>query len=172
MTRRHLPAWVVLIAVLGVVSTGCGVRPSGVITGAPAPTGPALSGSDAPALPGRPEGAVLFFLAGSSPTPVLRPTRRNLSPTQTLALLQSGPDDDERAANLRSEVPTGLDPVTVTIDASGDVDVAVSADVTTLSAAAVDQIVCTVGTALSTTAPITLTSGTATRGPRACPVTG
>ena len=35
MTRRHLLAWVALIAVL---TAGCGVQPSGVITGRPAPT--------------------------------------------------------------------------------------------------------------------------------------
>ena len=156
MTRRHLLVWVVLIAVL---NAGCGVRPSGVITGRPAPTGAA-------------EGAVLYFLANSSLTMVRRSTRQHLSPTQTLALLQDGPNRDDRAANLTSEVPTGLDPVTVTIDASGNVDVVVSADVTTLSTTAIDQIVCTVREALSTTAPITLTSDAATRGPRICPLTG
>jgi len=160
MTRRHLLARVVLIAVLGVVLTaGCGVRPSGVITGGPAPTRPV-------------EGAALYFLAKSSLTPALRPTRQPLSPTQTLALLQAGPNGDELAANLTSEVPTGLDPVTVTTDPSGNVDVVVSVDVTTLSTRAVDQIVCTVRDALSTTAPVTLTSDAATRGPRTCPLTG
>jgi hypothetical protein len=156
MTRRHLLAWVVLIAVL---NAGCGVRPSGVITGNPAPAAPA-------------EGATLYFLANSSLMRVLRPTPQHLSPTQTLALLQDGPNRDERAESLTSEVPTGLDPVTVTIDASGNVDVVVSADVTTLSTTAIDQIVCTVHDALSTTAPITLTSDAATRGPRICPLTG
>lgn len=117
-------------------------------------------------------GVALYFLAGSSLTPVLRSIRQHLSPTQTLTLLQHGPDGDERAAHLTSEVPTGLDPATVTIDASGNVDVVVSADVATLSTRAVDQIVCTVRDALSITAPITLTSGTATRGPRTCPVAG
>jgi len=166
MTRRHLLAWVVLIAVL---NAGCGVRPSGVIHGGPAPSG-AVRGE--PARPGPPEGATLYFLANSSPTPVLRQTRQHLSPTQTLALLQHGPNREERAANLTSEVPTGLDPITITIDASGNVDVVVSADVTTLSTAAVDQIVCTVRDALSATAPITLTSDAATRGPQMCPLTG
>jgi hypothetical protein len=156
MTRRHLLAWVVLIAVLG---AGCGVRPSGVITGRPAPTGAA-------------EGANLYLLADSSLRLVRRPTRQHLSPTQTLALLQDGPNRDERAENLTSEVPTGLDPVTITIDASGNVDVVVSADVTRLSTTAFDQIVCTVRDALSTTAPVTITSDAATRGPRICPLTG
>jgi hypothetical protein len=154
MTRRLLLACVVLIAVL---ASGCGVRPSGVITGGPAPTGAV-------------EGATLYFIADSSLRIVRRPTPQRLSPTQTLALLQDGPDRDERAANLTSEVPAGLDPVTVTTDASGNVDVVVSADVTALSTAAVDQIVCTVRDTLSTTAPITLTSEAANRGPRICPL--
>lgn len=156
MTRRHLLAGIVLVALL---SAGCGVRPSGVITGGPAPTGQA-------------RGVALYFLADSSLTPVLRQTRQPLWPTQTLALLQNGPNGDERAANLTSEIPAGLDPVTVTTHPSGNVDVVVSADVTTLSTTAVDQIVCTVRDALSTTAPITLTSGAASRGPLSCPLTG
>ena len=169
MTRRHLLAWVTLIAVLG---AGCGVRPSGVITGGPAPT----VAVDRPGLPAPPappgEGAVLYFVANSSLTPVLRPTRTHLSLKQTLALLLDGPDGDERAANLTSEVPTGLGPVTVAVDASGNVDVVVSADVTTLSTTAVDQIVCTVRDAMPTAAPITLTSGATAREPRTCPVAG
>ncbi len=159
MTRRHPLARVVLVAVLvAALTAGCGVRPSGVITGRAAPTGPA-------------DGVTLYFLDNSSLTPVLRPMRRPMWPTQTLELLQHGPNRDERAANLTSEVPAGLDPVTVT-DASGKVDVVVSADVAALSATAVDQIVCTVRDALSTTAPVTLTSGASTRGPRICPFTG
>lgn len=154
MTGRHLLACVVLIAVLG---TGCGVRPSGVITGGPAPTEQV-------------RGVALYFLAGSTPTPVLRLTGQRLSPTRTLVLLQHGPDREERATNLTSEVPAGLDPVTVTTDATGGVDVVVSADVTTLSTKAVDQIVCTVRDALPTAAPVAITSGTETRGPRLCPV--
>jgi hypothetical protein len=156
MTRRHLLACVALIAVLG---AGCGVRPSGVITGGPAPTEQV-------------RGVALYFLADSTLTPVLRSARQGLSPTQTLVLLAHGPDGDERAANLTSEVPAGLDPVTVTTDGSGSVDVVVSADVTTLSTKAVDQIVCTVRDAMPTAAPITITSGAATRGPWTCPLTG
>ncbi|HEY0636336.1 MAG TPA: hypothetical protein VGD67_01700 [Pseudonocardiaceae bacterium] len=156
MTGRHLLAWVALFAVLG---AGCGVRPSGVIRGVPAPSGPA-------------EGATLYFLAGSSLTPVRRPTRQPLWPTQTLALLQQGPTPDERAADLTSEVPAGLGAVTVTTDPSGTVTVVVTADVTTLTTAAVDQITCTLRDALSTSAPITLTGGAATRGPLLCPLTG
>lgn len=163
MRGRHLPVWVALVAVLG---AGCGIRPSGVITGGPAPTNAAVDG------PPPTWGASLYFVAGAALTPVLRPTRQNLSPTRTLALLQDGPDGDERAADLTSEVPAGLGPVSVTTGASGAVDVVVAVDVTTLSATAVDQIVCTVRDALPVAAPVTLTGGAATRGPQTCPVPG
>lgn len=161
---RQPRALVVLIAavstvLIAVLIAGCGVRPSGVITGGPAPTVAA-------------RGVTLYFVADSALTPVLRPARQPLWATQTLTLLEHGPDGGEKAANLTSEVPTGLDPVTVTTDASGNVDVVVSADVRTLSTMAVDQIVCTVRDALSTTAPITLSSDAASRGPRLCPLTG
>lgn len=158
--RRHLRARVVpMLVFIAVLIAGCGVRPSGVITGGPAPTGPA-------------RGVTLYLLADASLTPVLRPAHQPLWPTQTLALLEHGPNDDERAANLTSEVPTGLGPVSVTPDPSGNVEVVVSADVRKLSPTAVDQIVCTVRDALSTSEPITLTSDAATRGPRTCPIPG
>ena len=116
---------------------------------------------------------MLYFLADSALTPVLRPTRQPpVAHAGYWRCSRTDPTAAERAAKLTSEVPAGLDPVAVTTDASGNVDVVVSADVTTLSATAVDQIVCTVRDALSTTAPITLTSEAATRGPRTCPLTG
>jgi sporulation and spore germination protein len=170
VTGRHPRARVVLIAVLTAVlaaalTAGCGVRPSGVIIGGPAPTKQVMDGS--PPL----WGATLYFVAGPALTTVDRPTRQRLPPAQVLALLQAGPDGDERAAGLTSEVPAGLDAVAVTAGA-GTVEVVVSADVTALSATAVDQIVCTVRDALPTPSPVTLTSGTASRGPRTCPVAG
>jgi hypothetical protein len=48
----------------------------------------------------------------------------------------------------------------------------VSLDVTTLSPAAVDQVVCTVRDALPDATSVTLTSATASRGPRTCPLAG
>jgi hypothetical protein len=167
MRRPHLLASVVLIVVL---CAGCGVRPSGVITGGPAPSGRAYGPPNAPGGPD--QGTALYFLAGTTLTPVLRPTNRRTSPAQTLSLLQDGPNADERAAKLTSEVPAGLDPFIVSTDGSAQVVVVVSADATTLSSRAVDQIVCTVRDALPSTAPVTVTSDGATREPRTCPVTG
>jgi hypothetical protein len=130
-----------------------------VITGGPAPTRSVW-------------GTVLYFLDGSTLTPVLRPALQpGPTPTAVLELLQAGPDGDERAVQLTSEVPTGLGPVTVDLDALGTAVVVVTTDVTTLSPAAVDQIVCTVRDTTPGSAPVTLTSGAVTLGPRLCPLT-
>lgn len=155
MRRRRLLAVATLVVVL---TAGCGVRPSGVIPGGPAPVG-------------RAEGVVLYFLSGSSLMPAFRPIRQPLSPAKVLGFLQEGPDASERAANLTTEVPSGLDPVDVTTHVSGAVEVIVSVDVGSLSAAAVDQVVCTVAETMSAPAPITLSSDGATRGPLSCPFT-
>jgi hypothetical protein len=167
VTGRHLLTRVVLTTLLAAVAaSACGVRPSGVITGGPAPTKQVVDG------PAPTWGATLYFVAGPALTPVVRPTRLRLSPAPVLALLQNGPDGAERTAGLTSEVPAELDPVSVTTGAAGSVEVLVSADVSTLSATAVDQIVCTVRDALPTAAPITVTGGAASRGPQACPLPG
>lgn len=147
-----------LLLVALVLTAGCGVRPSGVITGGPAPSLPV-------------DGTVLYFLADSSPTPVLRPAPRRLGPENVLALLAAGPVDTERTARLTSEVPAGLGAVKVVAGDDG-VEVVASADVGTLSAAAVDQVVCTTQDSLATDAPVTLVSGTARRGPGTCPLPG
>lgn len=127
MTTRKLLAGFVALAVL---SSGCGVRASGVITGGAAPTGPA-------------EGVSLYLVSSKRLTPVLRATRAKRAPIETLALLAAGPDADERAQGFTTDIPPDMRVLNVVSDASGVV-VMVSADVATLSATAVDQIVCTV----------------------------
>jgi hypothetical protein len=164
-SARRLLGSVMLLAVCG---ADCGVRPSGVITGGPAPTGGVMVRVPGPVA----DDTVLFLVRDAELEPVARRTRGPLAPTRALVLLQGGPNRDERARNLTSEVSPGLDPATVTIDVSGATEVAVSADVAELSATAVDQIVCTVAAALSTDAPVTVTGGTASRGPRTCSLAG
>ncbi|MFD9738993.1 hypothetical protein [Umezawaea sp. NPDC059074] len=122
--------------------TSCGVRPSEVILGGPAPTATTT--------------ATVYLLHGGELTPVVRP---NPSSTDVLALLAAGPTTAERERGFTTEVPPGT-----TFEASGST-VAVSVDVTALSPAAVDQIACTAA------APITLVNGGHTSlGPRTCPV--
>jgi len=122
--------------------TSCGVRPSEVILGGPAPTATTS--------------ATVYLLSDGDLTPVVRP---NPTSTDVLTLLAAGPTAAERERGFTTEVPAGT-----TFVASGST-VAVSVDVTALSPRAVDQIACTAAI------PITLVNGMNTSlGPRTCPV--
>jgi hypothetical protein len=159
---------IVLIALL---AAGCGIRPSGVITGGSAPT---WSGEAVPT-PGPPaDGVRLSLLSNGGLTWVLRPIRNRLSPAGTLTLLAGGPDADERASGLTTEVPPDIAPIEVTSGPSG-MTVTLSRDVSTLSTTAVDQIVCTAGNATAGDGgapgpvPVTVTGRGHTLSARGCP---
>ncbi|MDG4810557.1 hypothetical protein O7634_27700 [Micromonospora sp. WMMD1120] len=121
-----------LLLTLG--AAGCGVRPSEVITGRSAVSGPS-------------QGSTIYLLAGDDLVLVLRPTASGAtSPGQALALLAAGPERDERDQGLTSEVPAGIGAaVTVTSGAgqSGGLTVRTTGAALTLSAHATDQIICT-----------------------------
>jgi hypothetical protein len=129
----------VLIAVL--LAAACGVQPSGVIPGVPAPR---LDLG----------GVTLFFVANGKLTAVDRPTSGQPAPAETLAMLAAGPIEP----GLTTEVPRDLGPLDVT-----GRTVTVSADVTALSTMAVAQIVCTARAD-------TVTGQGQTRGPVRCPL--
>ncbi|MEU8153067.1 hypothetical protein AB0B94_05330 [Micromonospora sp. NPDC048986] len=162
---------------LTLVAAGCGVRPSGVITGRPPISGPA-------------RGTWLYLLAqgelvlvlrhggqrpaGDAPTPV----NTDPSPAAALSLLAAGPQQNERAQGFTSDVPAGLDPVTVTAGAgrSGGLTVRANIAAQGLSARAVDQIICTSVaaaaqvSAANTATTVTIVGSDGARGPRACPI--
>ncbi|MEK8104956.1 HAMP domain-containing sensor histidine kinase [Micromonospora sp. M12] len=77
------------------------VRPSAVIVGRPPISGPA-------------QGVWLYLLAPDELVLVLRPAATDPSPADALSLLAAGPQANERGQGLTSDVPAGLDPVTVT----------------------------------------------------------
>ncbi|WP_328608420.1 hypothetical protein OG943_04670 [Amycolatopsis sp. NBC_00345] len=163
-TRRiGVPAGLaaVTVVVLAVVLAGCGVRPSGVIPGVPAPSGPVV--------PQASNSTVLYFLMGSQPTASQREGIRT-EPADVLTLLAAGPDDAERAAGLTTEVPATAVPVSVAVEPSG-VTVALGIDVSALSTKATQQIACTVRHLDSVAAlpPVTLTGGGHSQGPLSCP---
>lgn len=133
-----------IVAVLLVVS--CGVRPSGVIRGALAPTGTVA-------------GAQIYLVRDARLTPV---TRLGSLPAEGLALLAAGPTRDEEANGITTELPPGL-----TLTAL-DGTVTVSADVSQLSTLAVEQIVCT-ATVTGGFTPVTVAGGGRTRDPAKCP---
>ncbi|HEX6353101.1 hypothetical protein [Actinophytocola sp.] len=146
--------------VLVVLVAGCGVRPSGVITGIPAPSGPA-------------EGAELYLLSAGDVTPVLRPTGQQLSPVETLTLLAAGPTPEERLEGLGSDVPANMGALAVT-SSETEILVTLGGDVSGLSAAALEQITCTTVVAVFPDhsppgqVSVTVTGGGQSREPQAC----
>jgi len=130
---------------------GCGVRPSGVIPGVPAPVGAVT-------------GTVLYLVRDGHPVLTLRQSTVDQSPIGALTLLAAGPTPDERSRGLTSEVPADALPLAVADSASG-VTVTFSSDVSVLSTVAIEQIACTV---VSGT-PVTVAGGNERRDPVTCP---
>lgn len=145
----------VLLAVV-VLASGCGVRPSGVIPGENAPSGP-------------PKGnigntATVYFVLNGRVVPVVRTGVGDVAADRVRALEQ-GPDEDERAAGYTTELPPSFEPIAIGVS-----DAAIGVDVRDLSPNAVAQLVCTVigagGGGPSGT--ITLSGGGQKLPPRAC----
>lgn len=161
-TDRALLAGGLLLTLL---AAGCGVRPSAVITGRPPISGPA-------------QGTWVYLLAQGELVLVLRPVTTDPSPAAALSLLAAGPQENERAQGFTSDVPAGLDPVTVTALAgrSGDLTVRANIPAQALSAHAADQIICTTVaaaaqvSAANTATTVTIVGSDGARGPRACPL--
>ncbi|MFI6101826.1 hypothetical protein ACIA8G_40285 [Lentzea sp. NPDC051213] len=110
--------------------TACGIRPTEPITGLQAPSGPVENASPS-----------LYWLFEGKIIAVTRP-QGSLSGFDVIALLAQGPNNAERARGLSTEVPFDAAPATVDRVANG-LDVRISTDVSLLSTAAVQQIVCT-----------------------------
>lgn len=151
---RLLVAGLVSLAAL----TGCGVQPSGVITGAAPPSGPA-----------EPATTILYLVSNDRLSPVLRPGPQ-LSQADTLALLAASPTDEERAHGLTTAVPPEVAPFSVAATPSGRIVVTLSTPASGLSAVAIAQIVCTAAAAApaSPTQVTVLGAGQEGHGPR-CP---
>ncbi|MGC4796148.1 hypothetical protein ACLQ3H_18880 [Micromonospora saelicesensis] len=161
-TGRALLASGLLLTLL---AAGCGVRPSAVITGRPPISGPA-------------QGTWVYLLAQGELVLVLRPVNTDPSPAAALSLLAAGPQENERAQGFTSDVPAGLDPVTVTARAgrSGDLTVRANIAAQALSAHAADQIICTTVaaaaqvSAANTATTVAIVGSDGALGPRACPI--
>jgi hypothetical protein len=133
--------WRARLLVAGLVSlvalTGCGVQPSGVITGAAPPSGRV-----------EPATTILYLVSNDRLSPVLRPGGP-LSQADTLALLAESPTDEERASGLTTAVPPEAAPFSVAVEPSGRIVVTLSTPAGEPSAVAVAQIVCTAAAAAS-----------------------
>ncbi|MEU5963900.1 hypothetical protein ABZ777_22085 [Micromonospora parva] len=163
--RRTGRALLAAALLLGPLLAGCGVRPSAVITGRPAVSGPA-------------QGVGLYLVAQGELVLVLRPARGDSSPTKALALLAAGPQPNERGQGLTSDVPTGLNPVVEVTPAAGrfgGLTVRVTGTTQTLSATATDQIICTVSDAaaqaglVASSGPVTVVGSDGAQPARRCP---
>ncbi|MFS8099979.1 hypothetical protein LFM09_22895 [Lentzea alba] len=110
--------------------SGCGIRPTDPITGLEAPSGPVENTSPA-----------LYWVSEGKVVAVTRP-QGSLSGFDVVALLAQGPTNAEQTRGLTTEVPFDAAPSTVDRVANG-LDVSISTDVSLLSKAAVQQIVCT-----------------------------
>jgi hypothetical protein len=139
------------VLVTGLVSlvalAGCGVRPSGVITGGDPPRGAVQPNATT---------ITLYLVKNGQLSAVTRPDDPPLSTADTLALLAAGPNAREQALGLTTAVPPGAVPFSVTADSAGSLVVTPSTPAGQLSTLAVDQIVCTAA-ALAPGGPATVT---------------
>jgi hypothetical protein len=154
MTRKRLLAGFVLLAA---VSAGCGVQPSGVIPGLEAPSGTVQADS----------GATIYLISQGTVIAANRGDRQ-LTVVQRLTMLAGGPTATEQEQGLSSEVSATAGPFSVKPDTAG-LTVVTSTDVNTLSALAVEQLVCT---ADNTGRPVTLAGNNGPRSPQLCPLSG
>jgi hypothetical protein len=143
---------IVLLLVALLLAGGCGVRPSGVIRGVPAPN---IELGD---------GTALYLVYDGKPVLTVRGHDASSAPTDALTLLAAGPTPDERERGLTSEVPADAVPVAVA-DSRNLVTITLSTNVSTLSVVAVQQIACTVATGT----PVIVAGGGERRGPLSCP---
>jgi hypothetical protein len=157
LTRRVLAAGLVsLVAV-----AGCGVQPSGVITGGAPPSGAVALTT-----------TITLYLVknGKLSAVTRRPGGHPLAPADRLALLAAGPTPKEKARGLTTDVPSEAGPLSVTTEPTGHLVVTLSTSASDLSRLAVEQIVCT---AASTTpkspVQVTVVGAAQSVDPRNCP---
>ncbi|MFB9926783.1 hypothetical protein ACFORO_07830 [Amycolatopsis halotolerans] len=144
-----------LIAVL-VLTVSCGVRPSGVITGENAPSGPPNGNLG--------HAAMVYFVLNGNVVPVVRSGVGDVA-ADRVRVLEQGPDEGERAGGYTTELPPSFEPIAIGVS-----DAAIGVNVRELTPNAVSQIICTVleagGGGASGT--VTLSGGGQKLQPQAC----
>ncbi|MGW2858380.1 hypothetical protein [Streptomyces sp. NPDC001205] len=156
---RALAALALLPA--GLLAAGCGIQSTDVI----AVGGPA----SVQAFPPNDGSTVLYFTGPDGLMPVVRPGGHR----PPLPLLFAGPDQDEQAAGLRTELPPAKSALKMGVS-EGGVTVALGQDVTGLTPTAQRQIACTVLQAVSRGARLRVTitgsGGPSSLSPLGCPL--
>ncbi len=147
--------WLALLAVL-VLASGCGVRPSGVIPGENAPSGPPNGNNG--------HMATVYFVLNGKVVPVVRTGVGDVAADRVRAL-ERGPDEDERASGYTTELPPSFEPIAIGVS-----DAEIGVNVRELSPNAVAQIVCTVVAAGGggESGTVALSGGGQALEPRAC----
>ncbi|MDF5755074.1 GerMN domain-containing protein [Spongiactinospora sp. TRM90649] len=157
LTRRALATG--LVALVSLVA-GCGVRPSGVISGDEPPKGPVAAITE----------ATLYLVDNGRLSAVTRSRDAPLFRADVLALLAAGPTTMEKSTGLTTDVPPDAGPFSVRDRKPGHLVVTLSTPADELSRLAVDQIVCTAA-AVPPEEPVRVTVVGAGQsvGPRSCP---
>ncbi|MEU9099776.1 hypothetical protein [Streptomyces sp. NPDC048361] len=130
--RAAVPRVLAVFALLpaGLLAAGCGIQSTDVIAvGDPA---------SAQAVPPPDQGTVLYFVGPDGLMPVVR----DGGPGPALPLLFAGPDANEKAAGLRSELPPLRGPLKMGVG-EGEVTVVFGQDVSKITVVARRQIACT-----------------------------
>ncbi|WP_406630242.1 hypothetical protein [Amycolatopsis sp. WGS_07] len=144
-----------LIAIM-LLAAGCGVRPSGVIPGEEAPSGPAVGSVG--------NTATVYFVLDGKLVPVVRNGVGEV-PADRVRALEQGPNEDERASGYTTELPPSFEPIAVGIS-----EAAIGVNVRDLTPNAVGQLVCTVIAAGGggPAKTVTLSGGGQTLRPQGC----
>ncbi|MFK0250803.1 hypothetical protein ACIQUM_39425 [Amycolatopsis azurea] len=126
--------------------TACGVQPTGVV---PAGPGPSIQDTGGRQLLG---GLTLYFVSDGRVIRVTRPTEGYVSPEGAIRILLKGPTEREAAQGLTTFVPVGLDKVTVYPGDPSSLSLPFS--VRKLSDQAINQLVCTMIAASTSTGQV------------------
>lgn len=148
----------IALLLLAMAVSACGVRPSVVIQGGPAPSAPDVLNADT------------LFLVNDGKLAMVQRSATGLSgEVQALRQLTEGPTGLEREQGLTTELPSDVGQIELT-PGQGTMRISLNVDVNTLSEMAVDQVVCTAGLVKEIT--VTLVGGGHSRLAEPCPFKG
>ncbi len=148
----------IALVLLAMVVSACGVRPSVVIEGGPAPSAPDVINAD-----------TLFLVNDGKLAMVQRSVTGPSGEVQALRQLAEGPTWLEREQGLTTELPVDVGPIELT-PGQGTMRISMNVDVNALSDMAVAQVVCTAGLVAELT--VTLAGGGHSRVADPCPFRG
>ena len=158
---RSGPAALLVAVVLCGVSTGCGIRPTGVVDAGEPARGPIPEATEAigdgVVRPTKP-GAELYFAAGDTVQAVFRPGLPPGDPDVALGYLLRGPTPEELKSGYTTDLPPELTALQLGRRSLDTVTVSMNLDPNQLSSLAILQITCTIAYTVPSDSLITLSS--------------